>query len=41
MSEDEIKTIKNAQNVKNENVAGSVWLSLFMNGTVKCKLHAP
>jgi hypothetical protein len=26
------------QNDKMENVAGSVWLSLFMDGTVKCKL---
>jgi hypothetical protein len=40
-TEDEIKTIKNAQNVKNENVAGSVWLSLLMNGTVKLQYTPP
>jgi hypothetical protein len=29
---------KNAQNDKTENVAGSVRMSLFMDGTGKCKL---
>jgi hypothetical protein len=29
---------KKAQHGKIENVAGSVWLSLFMDGTAKCKL---
>ena len=31
------ETLKKAQNNKIVNVAGSVWLSLFMDGSVKCK----
>jgi hypothetical protein len=34
----EIRMHKESQHGKIENVAGSVWLSLFMDGTVKCKL---
>ena len=30
--------LKKAQNIKITNVAGSVWLSLFMDGSVKRKL---
>jgi hypothetical protein len=29
-----------AKHVKLENVAGTVWLTLFMDGTVKCKLSS-
>jgi hypothetical protein len=32
------ESLKKAQHGRIENVAGSVWLSLFMDGTVKCKL---
>jgi hypothetical protein len=32
------ESLKKAQHDKIENVAGSVWLSLFMDGTVKWKL---
>jgi hypothetical protein len=35
-----LKSLKNAQNGKIENVAGSVWLCLFMSGTGKCKLKS-
>jgi hypothetical protein len=31
------ESLKKAQHNKIENVAGSVWLSLFMNGNGKCK----
>jgi hypothetical protein len=31
---------KKAQHGTIENVAGSVWLSLYMDGTVKCKLSS-
>ena len=30
--------LKKAQNYKIANIEGSVWLSLFMDGSVKCKL---
>jgi hypothetical protein len=32
--------VKKAQHDKIENVAGSVWLSLFMDGTGKCKFSS-
>jgi hypothetical protein len=32
------ESLKKVQHNKIENVAGSVWLSLFMDGTGKCKL---
>jgi hypothetical protein len=32
------ESLKKAQHGKIENVAGSVWLCLFMDGTGKCKL---
>jgi hypothetical protein len=33
-----MESLKNAKNYKIENVAGSVWLSLSMDGNEKCAL---
>ena len=35
---EKMELLKKAQHNKTENVAGSVWLSLFMDGSGKCKL---